>query len=62
MTTLEDLEKALRNHDWTYQYSDDPTWYRRGADEARDIERMMSDLTQAGLAAEAAALYAKHSG
>lgn len=57
MTTLQQYEQALRSHDWYYDYSDDHRYYTKGRDEWAAISRMRKELKEAGLDAEAQALY-----
>lgn len=38
--TIEEYRELLNNHDWWYQYSDDPKYFHKGSDERarlRDI-------------------------
>lgn len=41
--TERDLEKALKSHDWTYEYSDDHTVYKRGKAEREHIYDLISN-------------------
>lgn len=59
MTTLTDLERALRTHDWWYEYSDDHSLYSRGRAERDKINWMIRALESAGQQAEAKDLYKK---
>jgi hypothetical protein len=38
---IEQLETALKKHDWYYSYSDDSRVYRRGVDEQNEIRRLL---------------------
>lgn len=38
------LEKMLGQHDWTYEYSDDYRYWRRGADERDKINAKIKEL------------------
>lgn len=40
MTTLEEYQKLLKNHDWTYMYSDDHRCYMNGAHNENKLERL----------------------
>lgn len=59
MTTLTDLEQALRRHDWWYEYSDDHSLYSRGRAERDQINWMIRALESAGQHQEAKDLYSK---
>lgn len=41
MLTLFDFYKMLESHDWTYQYSDDHRYWKKGSDEARQIDHVL---------------------
>ena len=58
---LQRLESILANHDWFYQYSDDPTKYRKGKSSKQEIIFYMNTLTQKGYRDEAETLYKKYS-
>jgi len=36
---IEEYENILKTHDWTYQYSDDPSVYARGAGSLQKIHK-----------------------
>ena len=55
------LETLLRSHDWTYNYSDDHSAWRRGSDEADDIRRQMDICCGHGLDEIANKLHDKYS-
>lgn len=38
--TIEEFYKLLEGHDWTYQYSDDFSVWRRGSDRAKQISHL----------------------
>lgn len=57
---LAEFEKALRNHDWYYDYSDDGSVWRRGLAEADNIRRIRNELKSTGKEAEAEALWKEH--
>jgi hypothetical protein len=40
----QELEKALRSHDWYYQYSDDSRAWQKGQDEKNEISSLMKQL------------------
>jgi len=44
------LQKALTNHDWHYQRSDDPGVYRRGTQQKNDLNILMTDIGDSDLA------------
>tara|TARA_Y100001951_G_C11121379_1_gene172974 strand:+ start:270 stop:584 length:315 start_codon:yes stop_codon:yes gene_type:complete len=39
---LESLEIALKNHDWTYQMSDDGSVFQRGIKQTKEIEKIIT--------------------
>lgn len=45
MTTFEDIKRLIDSHDYTYQYSDDHRYYRRGQSEYDAIQRALNDAT-----------------
>jgi len=51
-TDSEDLllqyEKALTQHDWYYEMSDDNRWYERGLREKKNISNLIKQLADAG--------------
>ena len=58
---MQQLEKALKSHDWYYMMSDDHRWYKRGSEEARNIYNLILQLKAAGKGDEAEALYKSYS-
>jgi len=52
--SLDDYEKKLKGHDWTYMYSDDNRVYKRGRDSESEIK------SHAGQSKEHKALYDKY--
>ena len=38
------LDKMLESHDWTYQYSDDHRYWRKGSDERNIIHNKIKEL------------------
>jgi len=58
---MQQLEKALKSHDWYYMMSDDHRWYKAGSEEARNIYNLISQLKAAGKGDEAEALYKSYS-
>jgi hypothetical protein len=59
MTTLEDFEKMLIKHDYTYEYSDDHRAWSAGNEEAKRILKAFADLKSQGLGDEANAIYSR---
>jgi hypothetical protein len=57
---LDTLEKLLKTHDWTYQYSDDHRAWKRGNEQAEEIRRQMNICCGLGLDNIAQELYNKH--
>ena len=54
---MQQLEQALKSHDWYYMMSDDHRWYTRGSEQARNIHNLIVKLKDAGKGDEAEALY-----
>lgn len=42
--TLAEFERAVRSHDLTFAFSDDPRWYRAGSAELERIKAMAAEL------------------
>ncbi len=57
---LDVLENLLSNHDWYYMYSDDHKVWKRGRDQAEEIQRQMNIACGLGLFNEAEELYANY--
>ena len=57
MEELQQLEQLLKAHDWFYQYSEDPSKYRRGSEQRQKILQMVRDLHQQDFGTEADELY-----
>ena len=38
------LDKMLETHDWSYQYSDDHSWYKKGNEENNIIHEKIKEL------------------
>lgn len=38
--TEQEYAKLLDRHDWTYQFSDDPRWYKKGKAEAAKLKAL----------------------
>jgi hypothetical protein len=54
---LNNLESALKAHDWFYYMSDDRGAYSKGSSEQAQIKSIVKDLTSAGYGQEAKDLY-----
>jgi len=54
---MQQLEKALKSHDWYYMMSDDNRWYEAGIRQANNIRDLIVKLKDAGQGDEAEALY-----
>jgi len=54
---MQQLEKALKEHDWYYMMSDDHRWYKAGIEEAQNIRNLIEKLRAVGRGDEAEALY-----
>lgn len=39
-----EFEKKVRTHDWYYDYSDDPSVWRRGRGELEELRKLHADL------------------
>ena len=57
---LDTLEKLLKTHDWTYQYSDDHRVWSKGNEQSKEIHRQMNICCGLGLDTVANELYNKH--
>ena len=54
---LEELEKALKTHDWYFHYSDDHRYYTRGKAERDQIDRLINKAYADGFGEEARQLF-----
>lgn len=54
---LQAYKDALAKHDWYYQYSDDPSVYRKGCKTFADIVAYRGKCVSAGLKEEAEEVY-----
>jgi len=45
---MEKLIEMLRRHDWTYQYADDPSAWRRGKESSKAIQKEARKLGSDG--------------
>tara|TARA_R100000773_G_scaffold22815_1_gene20105 strand:- start:12668 stop:12925 length:258 start_codon:yes stop_codon:yes gene_type:complete len=59
-TFIDELEKALKAHDWTYAYSDDHRVWKRGQAERERIDELLSLAHRRGFTMMAARLYKKY--
>jgi hypothetical protein len=57
---LSDLEKLLKSHDWSYEYSDDHSKYKRGSDQRGVILKLIKQLDSEGSGTEANALWKRY--
>jgi hypothetical protein len=57
---VEDLEKALKSHDWLYQYADDFRVWNRGHEQKANINRLMHIASKEGWGDKAKELYQKY--
>jgi len=39
---IQQFEELLKNHDWTYQMSEDSYYYRRGQNQLKEIEEAIA--------------------
>jgi hypothetical protein len=58
---LAEFERLAKNHDWRFEYSDDPGVFRRGLSERNHLEAMWRSLVAAGLRTEAHAIWSRYS-
>jgi hypothetical protein len=45
---ISDFEQMLKSHDWSYNYSDDHSKYKRGSKQRADIMKMKKELGKKG--------------
>lgn len=57
---MKNLEDKLKSHDWFYNYSDDPRYYRKGSNESEVIRSLMQTAAVNGEGEEACALFNKY--
>lgn len=57
---LKEFEKALKEHDWYHDYSDDGRVWRKGVAEAENIIRMRNQLVEDGKEAEVDELWRRY--
>ena len=58
--TLDTLEIKLKEHDWTFQYSDDHGYWTAGNQQQKEIKRQVEKLQQMGLTKKVNKLFYKH--
>ena len=58
--TLEQLEQAMLNHDWYFQFSDDHRVWSNGIASSDNIRSAMESLRIAGLSEQVDALWELH--
>jgi len=58
---LDEFERALQQHDWYYDYSDDSRVWRRGNNQRIELDSMLKLLHEMGAGREADQLWGKHS-
>ena len=39
---IQQFEELLKNHDWTYQMSEDSYYYRRGQNQLKEIDEVIA--------------------
>jgi hypothetical protein len=54
-------EELLKTHDWTYNYSDDHRYWKKGVAEAEEIRRSKDILCGLGMDQLATEMYTKYS-
>ena len=57
---LRDLEVKLKAHDWYYFMSEDPKVNAKGLAQKKEIDALMSQISEMGLEQEAQDLYKKY--
>lgn len=58
--TLSDYEKSLKSHDWTYEFSDDGSKFKRGNAQRDEINKLFDKLAKEGKRKEAITLWKKY--
>ena len=58
--TLETLERKLQGHDWTFNYSDDPKFYKAGSQQQKQIKQQVEKLYEMGLTKKVNELFYSH--
>jgi hypothetical protein len=58
--TLETLEQKLQTHDWTFNYSDDPKFYKAGSGQQKQIKQQVEKLCEMGLVKKVNELFYSH--
>lgn len=58
--TLETLEHQLQTHDWTFNYSDDPKFYKAGSQQQKQIKQQVEKLYEMGLTKKVNELFYSH--
>jgi hypothetical protein len=58
--TLETLEHQLQTHDWTFNYSDDPKFYKAGSQQQKQIKQQVEKLYEIGLTKKVNELFYSH--
>jgi hypothetical protein len=54
---IQQFEELLKNHDWTYQMSEDSYYYRRGQKQLKEIEEAISQAGESEWGEEYQNLY-----
>lgn len=57
---LIELEDLLKSHDWSYQYSDDHMYFKRGRASEEKIRAKMEECINANLSTVAHSMYNSH--
>ena len=57
---LRALKKHLKEHDWTYEMSDDHSYWLSGTAQREKIRKIILDAYKEGVGAEAEMLFGKH--
>ena len=57
---LSKLDTACKQHDWTYNYSDDHRAWTKGNNESAEIRSIMAQLVALGLEQQATDIYNTH--
>lgn len=60
MEQLANLEQLMKNHDWTYHYSDDHRVWRRGEESSARLTSAMQTLKSQGLEQQVQALWEQY--
>ena len=58
--TLQALEKELKEHDWTYEMSDDHSYWTSGTNHRKIIKHIIQGLQEQGMSKKTSDLFYKY--